>query len=174
MTVGEARGLATFLRSIRGDEEWQTPKILNALAKLQDEGYSTQDITEACTAIALDKSNKFATMLSIKAPEMIARKHEQKVKPRTSGGKLPDQFKCDVCGKVESKCQSDATNLNGQDHAFDSVAARNIDRDQMHADGRIAAARANAISKATSGLFALPAEVANVHIPTDPQEEAAS
>jgi hypothetical protein len=176
MTVGEARGLATFLRSIRGDEEWQTSKILNALAKLQDEGYTTQDITEACTAIALDRSNLYATMLSIKAPEMIAKKHAAKVNLRTGGPSRrgDDSFLCDVCGKSEGRCQSDATNLNGSDHAFVNVSRRDLDRDQMHADGRIAAARANAISKAASGLFALPADVTNPTHPEPQQEEEAS
>jgi hypothetical protein len=172
MTPGEVRGLTTFIRSIRGDEEWHTTTITTAIAKLQDEGYSTQDITEACTAIALDRNNKFPSMLSMKAPEMIRRKHEQKVKPRPTGpGKLGDQYKCDTCGKTEAQCQSDATNLNGADHGFIPVARRDLDRDQMHADGRIAAARDEALAKAPANLFKLPDDIAS-----DPQiqEEQAS
>jgi hypothetical protein len=172
MTVGEMRGLATFLRSIR--EEWQTPPILAALEKLSAEKYSTQDITEACTAIALDHNMQLPVMLSMKGAEVIRRKHESKGKARSSSAKLPDQYKCDWCGKVQSACQTAAGNLNGADHGFVSAAERNEDRDQMHTDGRIAAARANALSKAAGGLFALPADVTNPTHPEPQQEEEAS
>jgi hypothetical protein len=171
VTPGEVRGLATFLCSMR--EDWQPIPVRAALEKLQK--YSPVVVAEVCTAIALDHSNQYPVMLSMKGEEMIRRKHDQRGKARTGGGnKLPDQFKCDVCGKVQSACQSDATNLNGADHAFISAAQRNDDRDQMHADGRIAAARANAISKAAGGLFALPADVTNPTHPEPQQEEEAS
>jgi hypothetical protein len=174
MTPGEARGLATFLRSIR--EDWQTAPILAALDKLQSEKYSTQDITEVCTAIALDHSNQLPVMLSMKGGELILRKHQQKTKPRSTGqGKLPDQFKCDTCGKVESVCQSDATNLNGADHPFVPVTSRDNDRDQMHADGRIAAARKNALDRAMKGMWSLPADINKPSHPEPQiQEEEAS
>lgn len=171
MTKGEMRGLATYLRSIR--EEWQTPPILAAIEKLAADNYSTQDITEVCVQIALDHTCQLPVMLSMKGVELIRRKHEGKGKARSSNAKLPDQFKCDWCGKVRSACQTAAGNVNGSDHEFVSAAERDSDRDEMHADGRIAAARATAISKAAGGLFALPRDIAEIHIPTDPQEKSA-
>jgi hypothetical protein len=167
MSPGELRGLATFLCSIRDD--WQPVQVRAALEKLQ--GCSLVDVAEVCTEIARNRANQYPVMLSMKGAEMIRAKHGGKNKPRSN--QIPDQYKCDICTLVRSKCQSAATNLNGRDHAFVSAAERNEDRDEMHADGRIAAARADAISKAAGGLFALPRDVANVHIPTDPEKESA-
>jgi len=167
MSPGELRGLATFLCSIRDD--WEAVQVRAALEKLQ--GYSLVDVAEVCTEIARNRSNQFPVMLGMKGAEMIRAKHGGKNKPRTN--QIPDKYKCDICTLVRSKCQSAANNLNGADHAFVSAAERNEDRDEMHADGRIAAARAEAISKATGGLFALPRDVANVHIPTEPEQESA-
>jgi hypothetical protein len=173
MTPGEIKGLATFICSMR--EDWQPIPVRAALEKL--EKYSPVDVAEVCTVIALDASNQYPVMLSMKGVEMIRAKHEGKGKPRSTGNKLPDQFKCDVCGKVRSICQSAANNLNGSDHAFVSAAERNQDRDEMHADGRIseavAVARAKALDRATrGGMFALPADVTQPQHPEPEQESA--
>jgi hypothetical protein len=173
ITPGELRGLATFLVSIRDD--WQPVPVRAALEKLQ--GYSLPDVAEVCTEIARNRSNQYPVMLAMKGVEMLRDKHQKGGRSRASG-KVSDQFKCDVCGKVRSNCLTAASNLNGSDHAFVSAAERNEDREQMHADGRIeaakAAARADALDRASKGMFALPRDVANVHIPTDPQQEEAA
>lgn len=174
ISPGELRGLATFLVSIRDD--WQAVPVRAALEKLQ--GYSLVDVAEVCTEIARNRSNQYPVMLSMKGTEMLRAKHQQGSKSRGGGSKVADQFKCDVCGKVRSGCLTAANNRNGADHTFVSAAERNADRDQMHADGRMEAAkadaRAEALDRATKGMFALPRDVARVHIPKDPQEEAAS
>jgi hypothetical protein len=168
MSPGELRGLATFLCSIR--EDWENVQVRAALEKLQ--GYSLVDVAEVCTEIARNRSNHYPVMLSTKGVETLRNKHLKGVRSRASG-RVPDHFKCDVCGKVRSNCLNAASNLNGADHAFISAAEGDANRDEMHADGRIANARAEAISKAAGGLFALPRDVAAVHIPTDPQEKSA-
>jgi hypothetical protein len=169
ITPGELRGLATFLVSIRDD--WETVQVRSNLEKLQ--GYSLVEVAEVCTEIARNRSNQYPVMLSRKGEEMLRDKRQKVTRSRASS-KVPDQYKCDTCGKVRSNCLSAASNLNGADHGFISAATRNEDRDQMHTDGRIAAARANALSKAAGGLFALPADVTNPTHPEPQQEEEAS
>jgi len=172
MSPGELRGLATFLVSIRDD--WQPVPVRAALEKLQ--GYSLVDIVAVCTEIAGNRSNQYPAMLAIKGVEQIRAKHAGKSKAR-SNQKMPDQYTCDECGKVRSLCMSAARGADEAGHTFISAAERNADRDQMHADGRIevakATARADALDRATKGMFALPRDVANVHIPTEPEQESA-
>ncbi|MFC5268434.1 hypothetical protein ACFPJ1_40545 [Kribbella qitaiheensis] len=172
MSPGELRGLATFLISIRDD--WQPVPVRAALEKLQ--GCSLVDVAEACTEIARNRSNQYPVMLAMKGAEMIRAKHQQGGK-RYGGGNVPDEYKCDICGKARSICQSVPTNRGGRDHAFISAAQGDDDRDQMHADGRIAEARAEAraeaLERATAGMFALPRDVKDVHIPQDPKRESA-
>lgn len=171
ISPGELRGLATFLCSIRDD--WQAVPVRAALEKLQ--GHSLVDVAEVSTEIARNRSNQYPVMLSLKGEEMIRAK--QGSKARSSSQRIPDKYKCDVCTLVRSKCQSVASNLNGRDHAFVSAAERDEDREEMHADGRmadaVAEARATTLERATKGMFALPRDVANVHIPQDPKQESA-
>ena len=172
ISPGELRGLATFLVSIRDD--WQPVPVRAALEKLQ--GCSLVDVAEVCTEIARNRSNQFPVMLAVKGAEMIRAKHQQGGKPRGGNSKVPDQYKCDVCGKVRSNCLTAASNLNGADHDFISAAEGNANRDQMHADGRIEAAkeaaRANALNRAVKGMFALPADVTHPQHPEPEQEQA--
>lgn len=172
MSPGELRGLATFLVSIRDD--WQPVPVRAALEKLQ--GYSLVDVAEVCTEIARNRSNQYPVMLSVKGVEQIRAKHAGKRKAR-SNQKLPDQYTCDECGKVRSLCMSAARGADDAGHTFISAAERNADRDEKHADGRmadaVAEARAAALDRAAKGMFALPSDVANVHIPTDTQKESA-
>lgn len=172
ITPGEMRGLAVFLVSIRDD--WETVQVRSNLEKLQ--GYSLVEVAEVCTEIARNRSNQYPVMLSRKGEEMLRDKRQKVARSRASS-KVPDQYKCDVCGKVRSNCLTAASNRNGVDHGFISAAEGNANRDEMHADGRmeaaVADARATALEKATKGMFALPRDVANVHIPTDRQEKSA-
>lgn len=172
ISPGELRGLATFLVSIRDD--WQPVPVRAALEKLQ--GYSLVDVAEVCTEIARNRSNQYPKMLEIKGVEQIRAKHGSRSKAR-SNQNLPDQYKCDECGKVRSLCMSAARSADGAGHTFISAAERNADRDEKHADGRmadaVAEARATALERATDGMFALPRDVARVHIPKDPQKESA-
>lgn len=178
ISPGELRGLATFLVSIRDD--WQVAQVRGALEKLQ--GYSLVDVAEVCTEIARNRSNLYPVMLATKGEEKIRAKG-QATKARRVNTKLPDQYKCDECGKVRSLCMSAARSADGAGHAFISAAERNADRDEKHADGRmadaVAGARATALEKATKGMFALPRDVAelsrpNPKNPEPEQEEAAS
>lgn len=172
ITPGELRGLAVFLVSIRDD--WETVQVRSNLETLQ--GYSLVEVAEVCTEIAKNRSNMYPVMLSRKGAEML-RDKKQKVARSRASGTVPDEYKCDVCGKVRSNCMNAASNRNGADHEFISAAEGNANRDEMHADGRmeaaVAAARAEVLDKATQGWFALPRDVANIHIPTDPQEKSA-
>lgn len=173
ISPGELRGLATFLCSIRDD--WQPVPVRASIEKLQ--GYSLVDVAAACTEIARNRSNQYPKMLELKGEEMLRAKKDGKDRPRSQ--QLPDKYKCDVCGKVRSICQSAATNVGGRDHEFVSAAERNEDRDEMHVDGRrdqaIAAVRAKALDRASrqlGAMFALPADVtANTH--PEPEQETA-
>lgn len=172
ISPGELRGLATFLCSIRDD--WQPVPVRAALEKLQ--GYSLVDVAEVCTEIARNRSNQFPKMLEIKGAEQIRAKHSGKSKSHGSQ-KLPDQYKCDECGKVRSLCMSAARGPDGSGHTFISAAERNADRDEKYADGRLeaakAAARAKALDRATrGGMFALPADVTHPQHPEPEQESA--
>lgn len=174
ISPGELRGLATFLVSIRDD--WQAVPVRAALEKLQ--GYSLVDVAEVCTEIARNRSNQYPVMLSMKGVEMLRAKHQQGSKSRGGNGQVADQFKCDVCGKVRSNCLTAASNRNGADHPFVSAAERNDDRDQMHADGRLEAAkeaaRASALNRAVKGMFALPADVVERAHPEPEQRDGAA
>ena len=72
---------------------------------------------------------------------------------------------------------SAARSADGSGHTFISAAQRNDERDEMHADGRLeaakAAARAKALDRATRGdLFAMPADVTQQAHPEPEQESA--
>lgn len=167
MTVGEINGLGVYLRSIR--EEWDTAAIRTAINKLVSDGFDQADIAEAAVAIARDRSNRAAVTISIKAPELIARKHAKNVVPRTPGPtRRDDDFLCDVCGLTEDRCLAHAANVGGRDHAFVTVSTAQAQRDAQRVDGRLARARADAIQQVSRDLFKLPADV------TGPPDESAA
>jgi hypothetical protein len=176
MELKNIKAAAVVVRTIR--EDWNPRTIESQLTEMAD-NWPHADVLYAAVMIASDMSNQFPATLSMKAGKVLERLHTKTATIRTkTGGGGDKSYLCDVCTKPERDCQTAATNMNGSDHAFVNVARRNLDRDQMHADGRIeaakATARADALDRATKGMFALPSDVKNVHIPTDPQQEEAS
>jgi hypothetical protein len=123
--------------------------------------------------IAENRNNHAPVTLTMKAKDLIAELYAKTSVNRTPGpGKTDKGSLCDICTKPESDCQSAATNLNGSDHAFVNMARAEFNRNQQHADGRIAAARANALDRvAKSGrLFR---GMADIDQPIEPEQESA-
>jgi hypothetical protein len=173
MNLGNIKAAVALVRTIR--EDWPLRSVEGQVTELAD-SYPHPDVVYVCVAIAENRNNLHAATLTLKAPRILEELHTRTatVRTRTGGNGGDKSYLCDVCSKPQRDCQTDATNLNGEDHAFISAATRNEDRDQMHTDGRIAAARANALSKAAGGLFALPADVTSPTHPEPQQEEEAS
>lgn len=172
MDLGNIKAAVAVVRTIR--EDWPLRSVEGQVTELAD-NYPHPDVLYVCVAIAENRNNQYAATLTLKAPMILEQLHTKTATVRTrTGGGGDKSYLCDVCTKPERACQTAANNMNGSDHAFVNVSRRNLDRDQMHADGRIAAARAGAIAKATSGLFALPADVTNPAHPEPQQEEEAS
>lgn len=172
MELKNIKAAAVVVRTIR--DEWNPRTIEAQLTEMAD-NWPHADVLYAAVIIASDMSNQFPATLSMKAGKVLEKLHTKTATIRTKTGGTGDGkgYLCDVCTKPERDCQTAATNMNGCDHAFVNVARRNLDRDQMHADGRIAAARAVLIGEAAKSMFKMPADVANIHIPTDPQEKSA-
>jgi hypothetical protein len=173
MTIPIIKGLTVLIRSIR--EDWDARAVEQAITTLADDGYSPADISAACVEIASDHRNRAPVTLSIKAPELIEKRHVQTARPKAGLKSRDDSYLCDVCGLNEAACQATAGNLNGRDHPFITARAAQTARDQQRADGRLATARTTAVRKAAGGMFQLPKDVQNAHdtAPPPAREESA-
>lgn len=178
MNIGDIKAAVGVIRCLR--EDWNRAAVEGQITTLAGiEKYSHADVLWVAITIASDFNNRSPVTLTMKAEERLTELHSKTAANRTPGPRESDKgFLCDVCTKPERDCQTDATNLDGIDHAYISARQAKHARDQMPAGGRIAAARARAaidrdVSKISAG-FKLPADVTDQKPQPQIQEEEAS
>lgn len=167
MDLGNIKAAVSVVRTIR--EDWPIRAVEGQVTELAD-NYPHPDVLYVCVAVAEDKNNQFASTLTMRAPTILDRLHSKTATVRTrngSSGRRDDSYLCDVCTKPERDCQTAATNLNGADHPFKTIAAAEIERERQRYVRQFPQSR-------DLGIGVLPADVTTTQHPEPQQEEEAS
>jgi hypothetical protein len=135
MLQGDIKAAFTVIGSLRMDmaDQWDrrhTEAQIQELAGL----YDHPDVLWICCVVARDPNNRSPIMLKTLAPRIHEKLHaKQASNPTRTGsrGRRDDQHLCDTCGLTRDKCEQQAGNLDGADHAFKTIAQAEAEREKQ-------------------------------------------
>lgn len=168
MGIGDIRAAVTVVLSIRDDWAEHRRAVAGQIEALAGD-YDHPDVLYVAVVVARNPDNRSPSMLTTLAPKILAKLHAKQASnpTRGTGGRIKNQYACDTCGLTRDLCEQQAGNLDGADHLFKTITQAEAEREKQRYVREFPQGRDFAVGK-------LPADVANVHIPKDPQEEAAS
>lgn len=169
MLAGDIKAAFTVIGSLRMDmaDQWDRRYTEAQIEELAGK-YDHPDVLWVCCVVARDPNNRSPVMLTTLAARILEKLHAKQASnpTRRTGVPVKNQYACDTCGLTRDLCEQQAGNLNGADHLFKTIAAAEAEREKQRYVRDFPQSRDFRVGQ-------LPAEVADIHIPTDPQQESA-